>query len=151
MSNVPCSCVLSLLLVVIIRASSAAAGRRDSRLARARGRSCCGRLLPLAGVKHRQRRKSPARSALTLTLPLTLMLTLTLTLTRSHLAEVVGLDALMVFCFDFCHPGTENGGGVLRQHHRAAEDRAGVLPNGLLRQEVSLLPQGEAGHAHPVM
>lgn len=44
---------------------------------------------PRAGVKCRQRGKSPARSALTLTL------------TRSHLAEVVGLDALMVFVFFF--------------------------------------------------
>lgn len=43
---------------------------------------------------------------------------------------------------------TENGGSVLRQHHRTAEDRAGVLPNGLLRQEVSFLPQGEARSIH---
>lgn len=43
---------------------------------------------------------------------------------------------------------TENGGSILRQHHRTAEDRAGVLPNGLLWQEVSFLPQGEARSIH---
>lgn len=40
------------------------------------------------------------------------------------------------------HYVTENGGGVLWQHHRAAEDWTGVLSNGLLWQEVSFLPQG---------
>lgn len=43
-----------------------------------------------------------------------------------------------------CRSVAENGGGVLRQHHRAAEDRAGVLQDGFLRQEVSLLPPGQS-------
>lgn len=38
---------------------------------------------------------------------------------------------------------TENGGSVLRQHHRTTADRTGVLSDGLLRQEVSFLPQGK--------
>lgn len=40
----------------------------------------------------------------------------------------------------FC---TENGGGVLWQHHGAAATRAGVLQGGILWSEISLLPQGE--------
>lgn len=44
------------------------------------------------------------------------------------------------------HSVTENGGSVLWQHHRTAEDWTGVLPNGLLWQEVSFLPQGKAHH-----
>lgn len=50
----------------------------------------------------------------------------------------------VVTLLHICHSVAENGGSVLWQHHWAAEDWTRVLPNGLLRQEVSFLPQGKA-------
>lgn len=63
---------------------------------------------------------------------------------KAHFGPCVIKSLFIVTLLRVYFSVTENGGSVLRQHHRAAKDWTGVLPNGLLRQEVSFLPQGRA-------
>lgn len=63
---------------------------------------------------------------------------------KAHFGSCVIKSLFIVTLLRVYFSVTENGGSVLRQHHWAAKDWTGVLPNGFLRQEVSFLPQGRA-------